>query len=171
MLIALQDTARAAGNERLAERITDNYLANKYAPAHERYKLLPTQADRAAFRQLTDCAPGTEAVLSLVSEAFDYFRHRLGTWVGNEPGQAEDMLRLILERLSLVSITLNDDDDPYLVFESLNAKGMQLTAADLIRNYLFMKIHPDQQDELNERYWSRCSRRWAIRSRFSFGTT
>lgn len=46
------------------------------------------------------------------------------------------MLRLILERLSLVSITLNDDDDPYLVFESLNAKGMQLTAADLIRNYI-----------------------------------
>ncbi|WP_162550032.1 DUF262 domain-containing protein [Hymenobacter nivis] len=153
LLIALRDTARAAGNERLAERITDNYLANKYAPAHERYKLLPTQADRAAFRQLADHAPGTEAVPGLISEAFDYFRHRLGAWVGNEPGQAEDMLRLILERLSLVSITLNDDDDPYLVFESLNAKGMQLTAADLIRNYLFMKIHPDQQDDLNERYW------------------
>lgn len=136
LLIALRDTARAAGNERLAERITDNYLANKYAPAHERYKLLPTQADRAAFRQLADRAPGTETVPGLISEAFDYFRHRLGTWVGNEPGQAEDMLRLILERLSLVSITLNDDDDPYLVFESLNAKGMQLTAADLIRNYI-----------------------------------
>ena len=170
MLIALRDTARAAGNERLAERITDNYLANKYAPAHERYKLLPTQADRAAFRQLADRAPGTETVLGLVSEAFEYFRHRLGTWVSNEPEQAGDLLCLIIKRLSLVSTTLNDDD-PYLVFESLNAKGMQLTAADLIRNYLFMKIHPDQQDELNERYWSRCSRRWAIRSRFSFGTT
>lgn len=89
----------------------------------------------------------------LITEAFDYFRQHLGVWVKNEPAQTEEMLRLILERLSLVSITLNDDDDPYLVFESLNAKGMQLTAADLIRNYLFMKIHPDQQDELNEQYW------------------
>ena len=153
LLVALRDTARATGNERLAERITDTYLANKYAPAHERYKLLPTQADRAAFRQIADGAPGVEAVPGLITEAFGYFRQQLGDWVKNDAERAEEMLRLVLERLSLVSITLNDDDDPYLVFESLNAKGMQLTAADLIRNYLFMKIHPDQQDALNERYW------------------
>lgn len=153
VLIALRDTARATGYERLAERITDTYLANKYAPTHERYKLLPTQADRAAFRQIADQAPGTELVPGLITEAFTYFRHQLSGWVREEPERAEEMLRLILERLSLVSITLNDDDDPYLVFESLNAKGMQLTAADLIRNYLFMKIQPDQQDELNEQYW------------------
>lgn len=153
LLVALRDTARVAGHEQLAERINDTYLSNKYAPVHERYKLLPTQADRAAFRQIADHASATEPVPGLITEAFDYFRYQLNLWVQNEPGKAEEMLRLMLERLSLVSITLNDDDDPYLVFESLNAKGMQLTAADLIRNYLFMKIHPDQQDELNEQYW------------------
>ena len=153
LLVALRDTAHAAGQERLAERITDTYLANKYAPSHERYKLLPTQADRAAFRQIADRAPGTEAVPGLITDAFHYFRHQLDGWVKRDADRTDEMLRLILERLSLVSITLNDDDDPYLVFESLNAKGMQLTAADLIRNYLFMKIHPDQQDELNEHYW------------------
>ena len=153
LLVALRDTARACGHERLAERITDTYLTNKYALLHERYKLLPTQADRAAFRQIADHAPSTEAVPGLITEAFAYFRHQLDAWVRNEPEKAEELLRLVLERLSLVSITLNDDDDPYLVFESLNAKGMQLTAADLIRNYLFMKIHPYQQDELNEQYW------------------
>ncbi|GAB3638218.1 DUF262 domain-containing protein [Hymenobacter arcticus] len=153
LLIALRDTARAAGHERLAERITDTYLGNKYAPAHERYKLLPTQADRAAFRQIADHATSTEPVPGLITEAFQYFQQQLSSWVKADSERAEEMLRLILERLSLVSITLNDDDDPYLVFESLNAKGMQLTAADLIRNYLFMKIHPDKQDELNEQYW------------------
>lgn len=153
LLLALRDTAYTAGNPRLAERITDTYLANKYAPLHERYKLLPTQADRAAFRQLADRAPGTEAVPGLITEAYTYFVHALQVWTGEAPERADEMLRLLLERLSLVSITLNDDDDPYLVFESLNAKGMQLTAADLIRNYLFMKIHPDQQDALNEQYW------------------
>ena len=37
------------------------------------------------------------------------------------------------------------DDNPYLVFESLNAKGRPLTQADLIRNYFFMRIHVDEQ--------------------------
>lgn len=134
LLLALRDTAYMTGNTRLAERITDTYLANKYAPLHERYKLLPTQADRAAFRQLADRAPGTEAVPGLITEAYTYFVHALQVWTGEAPERADEMLRLLLERLSLVSITLNDDDDPYLVFESLNAKGMQLTAADLIRN-------------------------------------
>ena len=60
----------------------------------------------------------------MITEAFAYFRHQLDAWVRNEPEKAEELLRLVLERLSLVSITLNDDD-PYSVFESLNAKGMQ----------------------------------------------
>jgi len=47
LLVALRDTARDVGHDQLAERITDTYLTNKYAPVHERYKLLPTQADRA----------------------------------------------------------------------------------------------------------------------------
>ena len=153
LLVALRDTAQATAHQRLAERITDTYLANKYAPLSERYKLLPTQADREAFRQIADQAPGTAPVESLISEAYLYFRQQLLAWIGPEPARAEEMLRMILERLSLVSITLDDDDDPYLVFESLNAKGMQLTAADLIRNYLFMKIQLNQQDELNEQYW------------------
>ncbi len=153
VLIALRDVARQGGDDRLADRITDTYLSNKWAPPHERYKLLPTQADRSAFRQVAEQGPGTEAPASLIGEAYTYFQTQLAAWARGRPARAEEALRLVLERLSLVSITLNDDDDPYLVFESLNAKGMQLTAADLIRNYLFMKIHPDAQDELNEQYW------------------
>ena len=154
VLVALRDVARQVGDERLAERITDTYLANKWAPAHERYKLLPTQADRADFRLVAEHqAAGAALTPSLFAEAYTYFQTQLLGWVKGRPARAEEAMRLVLERLSLVSITLADDDDPYLVFESLNAKGMQLTAADLIRNYLFMKIHPDQQDELNERYW------------------
>ena len=153
LLIALRDTARLIGYEVLAERITDTYLANKYAPVSERYKLLPTPADRAAFRQIADHAPVGEPLASLITEAHGYFCKQLEGWVRHETSQADDLLRLILERLSLVSITLDDNDDPYLVFESLNAKGMQLTAAGLIRNYLFMKIPADQQDTLNEHYW------------------
>ena len=59
----------------------------------------------------------------------------------------------VLHNLSLVSIVLSPDDNPYLVFESLNAKGQPLTEADLIRNYLFMRIEPSEQEEMYKGYW------------------
>jgi hypothetical protein len=48
---------------------------------------------------------------------------------------------------------LDPDDNPYLVFESLNAKGKPLTQADLIRNYFFMRIHVDRQDATYNEFW------------------
>ncbi len=48
---------------------------------------------------------------------------------------------------------LDADDNPYLVFESLNAKGRPLTQADLIRNYFFMRVHVDKQDEVYNDFW------------------
>ena len=59
----------------------------------------------------------------------------------------------VLHNLSLVSIVLSPDDNPYLVFESLNAKGQPLTEADLIRNYLFMRIETSEQEEMYKGYW------------------
>lgn len=58
----------------------------------------------------------------------------------------------IINRLSVVSIVLDNDDNPHLVFESLNYKGRLLTQADLIRNYFFMRI-VDKQDEIYKEYW------------------
>ena len=47
----------------------------------------------------------------------------------------------------------NDDDDPQYVFESMNSKGKDLGAADLIRNYMLMKLSPREQEKLHEEYW------------------
>lgn len=153
LLVALRDVARAIGHPTLAERLTETYLTNKYAAPHELLKVQPTQDDRPALRYMVVPVPDVAAPAGPLTDAYVFFRDKLAPWVKGQPDRAEAMFRLVLERLSLVSITLNNDDDPYLVFESLNAKGMKLTAADLIRNYLFMRIHPDQQAELNEQYW------------------
>ncbi|MGB2593232.1 MAG: DUF262 domain-containing protein, partial [Candidatus Acidiferrum sp.] len=59
-----------------------------------------------------------------------------------------------VSQLVLVSIVLDRDDNPHLVFESLNAKGRALSQADLIRNYFFMKIHVDEQERLYGMYWA-----------------
>ena len=58
----------------------------------------------------------------------------------------ERLKRIIVSQLILVSIVLESDDNPHLVFESLNAKGRALSQANLIRNYFFMKIHVNEQE-------------------------
>src|SRR6185437_2358655 len=67
--------------------------------------------------------------------------------------EPEKLKKIITSYFSVVSIVLDADDNPYLVFESLNAKGRPLTQADLIRNYFFMRIHVDKQDEVYNLYW------------------
>lgn len=152
-LIALRDVARQVGNTHLADRLTDNHLLNKYAALPERQKLLPNQTDRPGLRQLAEAAPGVAVQPGRVAEAYDFFQGKISEWVAGQATRADDLARLVLDRLSLVSITLDDNDDPYVVFESLNAKGLRLTAADLIRNYLFMRIAADDQEQLNSQYW------------------
>lgn len=56
--------------------------------------------------------------------------------------------------LELVEIILEDDDNPQLIFESINSTGLKLTKADLIRNYLMMNIRKrNEQEEYYKKYW------------------
>ncbi len=53
----------------------------------------------------------------------------------------------------LVNITSDEQDNPYLIFESLNNKGQELTQADLIRNYVFMQLPTEKQEEVYQQQW------------------
>ena len=46
-----------------------------------------------------------------------------------------------------------DQDNPQLIFESMNSTGRELSQADLIRNYVLMGLEPGLQTELYEKYW------------------
>src|SRR5215212_3478585 len=67
--------------------------------------------------------------------------------------QLDPLHLAIVDRLSLVGITCDEHDNPHLIFESLNAKGEKLTPADLIRNYLLMRVHVGDQGRLFQAYW------------------
>ena len=57
-------------------------------------------------------------------------------------------------KLSLIIIKLDEhSDNPQLIFESLNYKGLSLSKSDLIRNYVLMGLNPEQQDKIYEDYW------------------
>ena len=59
-----------------------------------------------------------------------------------------------IQKLMIVDISLNRDyDNPQLIFESLNSTGLDLSQADLIRNYVLMGQEPNTQNRLYEDYW------------------
>ena len=84
-----------------------------------------------------------------ITGAYQFFERKLKP----EHIDAEKIKDIITGKLSIVSIVLDPDDNPYLVFESLNAKGRPLTQSDLIRNYFFMRIHVSEQEKINHQYW------------------
>lgn len=146
-LAALRDVAKEAGNSRLAERIQGEYLENKYEQGFDLFKVLPTQDDRASFKAIIE---GTESPQDRIGQCYRFFRSCL------DRIQLEELDALhfaTVDRLNMVSISCDEHDNPQLIFESLNAKGEKLTPADLIRNFLLMKVPVGDQDKMFRTYW------------------
>lgn len=149
LLAVVRDHAK--GDEttaRLAEQINNTILLNFYNDGLERYKLQPTQSDRLAFHEIIDEKESTED--SLIKECYKFYNKKLRY---HKKIDLSTIKNAIVSGLSVVSITLDTDENPHLVFESLNAKGKPLTQADLIRNFFFMKIDVNQQEEIHQKYW------------------
>lgn len=153
ILLALLRNKALEKNTRFAEEINNTLLVNQYKDGSDHFKLLPTQVDRETFQKLIDSVP-EDGKLSIdestqISKAYTFFEKKLKQ-IELEP---EKLKKVITTYFSLVSIVLDADDNPYLVFESLNAKGRPLTQADLIRNYFFMRIHTNDQENIYTLHW------------------
>ncbi len=146
LLALLRDKEKKANSE-LAEEINATLLVNLYKKGSDHYKLQPTQVDRQAYQDLIHSK--TKSVADKIIEAYQFFERKM-----RRSGiSGETLKKVISNNVSVISIVLDQDDDPYLVFESLNAKGRPLTQSDLIRNYFFMKIHTDEQENIYSQYW------------------
>lgn len=147
LLALLRNKARENQNLRFADEINNTLLVNQYKEGNDYYKLMPTQVDRPIFENLINGNPNEKE--NQITGAYIFFEKKLKQ-VELEP---EKLKKIITSYFSVVSIVLDADDNPYLVFESLNAKGRRLTQADLIRNYFFMRIHVDKQEKVYGDYW------------------
>jgi len=146
ILALLRNKAREVGNNKLADKIHNTLLVNQYEDGNDYYKLLPTQMDRSAYQKIIDYSGDAE---NQIKKAYIYFEKV----IRGCPFELEKLLKILTDSFSVVSIVLDADDNPYLVFESLNAKGRTLTQADLIKNYFFMRIHQAEQDEIYKKFW------------------
>jgi uncharacterized protein with ParB-like and HNH nuclease domain len=149
LLSVLRDKARISPNGNLAEEIEQTLLKNHFKQGTDAFKLLPTQGDRESF--LSIMRNESASTDDQVARAYKFFERKIRA---NQVPDLEKLKQIIVGQLVLVSIVLDRDDNPHLVFESLNAKGRALSQADLIRNYFFMKIHVDEQESLYGACWT-----------------
>lgn len=149
-LAGLRDAAIHADAQSLAQKIEGQSLLTAYEVDDEQLKVLPTQGDREAFRAIVR---RTTPLPSRLTDCYDYFLSRLKTRKGLSAEFLEAVYLVVVDRLSLVGITCDEQDNPHLIFESLNAKGEKLTAADLIRNFLLMRIHVNEQQNVFDQHW------------------
>lgn len=147
LLAALRDRAKQSEEEELGEEVNNTILINPYKKGLDKYKLQPTQSDRKAFHEIIDAQSPTNN--SEISDCYLFFDKK----IRHSSLELSKLKKVICASFSLVSVVLGIDDDPYLVFESLNAKGRPLTQADLIRNYFFMRIHTNEQESVYAKYW------------------
>jgi uncharacterized protein with ParB-like and HNH nuclease domain len=147
LLSVIRDKARTqAGN--LADKIDDLLLKNRHQEGTDVYKLLPTQVDRPAFCAIVDGHPAPKD--APVTRAYQFFERKLCL---NPATSLEKLYKVIGGQLVLVSIVLDEKDNPHRIFESLNWKGRPLTQADLIRNFFFMRIHINRQEKVYTELW------------------
>ena len=110
-------------------------------------KLKPIKEDREAYEKLFNRDELVEE--SNITANYKYFYERI---IDGEI--TIDELYSAVERLMIVEIELkNGEDDPQLIFESLNSTGLDLTDADKVRNFILMNQPSQRQEELYNNYW------------------
>lgn len=126
-------------------RLEGYYLFNEREEGELRYKQLLTKHDKDALIQLLENGTVSNNS-SLLNQNYLFFYDKL------RRANIGAVYRGI-QKLEIVSIALDPQDNPQLIFESLNSKGLDLSQADLIRNYVLMGQEPNFQDRLYENYW------------------
>lgn len=132
------------------KKISNYYLFNIEEDGDLRYKLLLTQSDKDTMIRLLEEKELPDPVSKQIVENCQFFEEQINK-------TDIDLMTLYrgIGKLIIVDIALDrEHDNPQLIFESLNSTGLELSQADLIRNYVLMGLELKQQEELYNDYWS-----------------
>ncbi len=132
------------------KEIEDHYLINSDKDGDKKFRLILSDSDKDTLLSLIDKdkrKPSKPS--SKIMENFKLFEE----WIRKNTDKLETIFKG-LEKLMIVYIALKKGkDDPQLIFESMNSKGMELTQTDLIRNYIVMETEIEKQESFYNKYW------------------
>lgn len=153
--LLLEALARKIGNDEIINgfserKIREYYLINPLEKGERKYKLLLSQNDRTTYISIIEQREYPKEHSIRIKNIFEYFKDKVDKLSESEIKN----LCYGLLKLFIVDISLNrDNDNPQLIFESMNSTGKSLSQADLIRNFMLMRLNIETQTKLYEDYW------------------
>ncbi|GAA6809354.1 DUF262 and DUF1524 domain-containing protein [Helicobacter pylori] len=132
------------------QKIQNRYLINSDKDGDKKFRLILSESDKDTLLYLIDKDRRKPSDPSLkIVENFKLFEE----WIRKNTDKLETIFKG-LEKLMIVEIALEKGkDDPQLIFESMNSKGIELTQTDLIRNYIVMETEIEKQEGFYNKYW------------------
>lgn len=148
---AVKDGAIEISEESKIDEAYEVFLKAKFCNSERKIKLVPIENDRIAYDKIFN----DEDSFDEDSKVTRNYRHFYDLLTRKPQALSFDQLLDAIERLQIISIELDSDDDAQLIFESLNSTGLALTEADKIRNYLLMSLTPEEQHMCFKNYWQK----------------
>ena len=157
LVSALSDFLFKNPNENIMNpyNLINYYLINDKETGELKYKLILTDDDKVTLIKIIDNLtvedkiPFDDDDSIRVKENYEYFKKRI-----NEVNA--ELIYQGLSKLLIIFVALEHNiDNPQLIFESLNSTGLELSQADLIRNYILMGLEPEEQEKLYTTYWQK----------------
>ena len=157
------DHAAESEKNKLRIEIYQNYIGRRNEQTLEKqFKLSLNRNNREHFENMLETTTvGAQRNITetnrLINKAFVFFDKQFASYSGEK---IQKTLNHILDGLVFSTMTLSNKDNAYALFESLNARGVHLSASDLFKNYLLSvlekdeKIYPDYFAELDSRWAS-----------------
>ncbi|GAA7810412.1 DUF262 and DUF1524 domain-containing protein [Helicobacter pylori] len=146
LLIALRNHS----SDEVKRKEIESYLINSNKDGDKKFRLILSESDKDTLLSLIDKNKRKPSEPSVkIVENFELFEK----WISKNTDKLETIFKG-LEKLMIVWIALEKGkDDPQLIFESMNSKGIELTQTDLIRNYIVMETEVEKQESFYNQYW------------------
>ncbi|GHP78232.1 hypothetical protein VN0240_12250 [Helicobacter pylori] len=141
---------RNHSSDEVKRKEIESYLINSGKDGDKKFRLILSESDRDTLLSLIDKnkrKPSEPS--SKIMENFKLFEE----WIRKNTDKLETIFKG-LEKLTIVWIALaKKEDDPQLIFESMNSKGIELAQTDLIRNYIVMETEAEKQEVFYNKHW------------------
>lgn len=147
LIAALARRAKESGNPDFARKLYSRFLINEDLNENEKLKLKPIKKDEAALKHVLYGEGSNFNEYSKIVENFNFFYE-------NIPSNEIENVYNGFQKLIFIEIGLDKSaDEPQKIFQSLNSTGLDLSPADLIRNYILMGHNHRTQTKIYENYW------------------
>lgn len=154
VMLVLEALARRLGDTEpvdgfSAKKLRNYYLLNPLEEGERGFKLLLTQTDKQSLLALMQQKSKPTQHSLRIAENFSFFEEQVRALGDDLTPVCKGLAKLVIVDIALS----RDQDNPQLIFESMNSTGRELSQADLIRNFILMGLEPAHQTRLYEDHW------------------